>query len=235
VTVDGDEARWVDPNLALVSTALGVLGMPGATAYFGMTGVADPAPGDTVVVSAAAGAVESVAGQLAPLAGARVIGTAGSDRKCAWFTDDLGFDAAVNYRKADDLGDALADACPDGVDIYFDNVGGPVTDAVWPLLNLRVSVAVCGQVSPYNATVRPIGLRKLHQLVQTRASVKGFLVFDYWGRYDEAFERIAGFVDDGRPTYREDIVEGFENAPDAFMGLFESESVGKQFVQVAKR
>jgi len=159
-----------------------------------------------------------------------VTGTAGSDRKCAWLTDDLGFDAAVNYREADDLGDALADACPDGVDVYFDNVGGPVTDAVWPLLNLRASVAVRGQVPPYNATVRPTGPRKLHQLVRTRASVEGFLVFDYRDRYDEAVERVAGFVDDGRLTCREDVVEGFGNAPDAFTGLFEGENVGKQLV-----
>jgi len=203
-----------------------VLGIPGATAYLGMTD-ADPALGDTVVISVATGVVGSVAGQLARIAVARVIGTDGSDRKCAWLTNDLWFDAPVNYREADDLEDALADACWDGVDVYFDNVGGPVTDIVWPLLNLQASVAVCGQISLYNATERPTGPLKLHQLVQTRASVEGFLVFDYRDRYNEIFKRIAEFVDDGRPTYREDVVGRFENTPDPFMSLFEGENVGK--------
>ena len=229
---DAEELRRVDPDLAPVSTALGVLGMPGVTAYFGTTDVAEPCPGDTVVVSAAAGAVGSVAGQLSSLAGGRVVGIAGSDEKCAWLTDDMGFDAAVNYRE-DDLEAALAQACPEGVDVYFDNVGGPVTDAVWPLLNVRSRVAVCGQIALYNATDRPTGPRKLTQLIQTRARVEGFLVGDYEDRWGEAIERLAGFLETGDLEYRENVVAGLENAPDAFLGLFEGANIGKQLVKVA--
>ncbi|NKE35153.1 NADP-dependent oxidoreductase [Natronococcus sp. JC468] len=229
---DADALRRVDPDRGPISTALGVLGMPGVTAYFGTLDVAEPRPGDTVVVSAAAGAVGSVAGQLARLSGARVVGTAGSDEKVDWLTDDLGFDEAINYDETDDLSGAMADACPDGIDVYFDNVGGPITDAVWPLLNVRSRVAVCGQIALYNATEVPTGPRKLGKLVESRARVEGFLVGDYEGRWDEALDRLAAFVRDGRIRYRENAVEGFENAPDAFLGLFEGENVGKQLVRV---
>ena len=232
---DADELRRVNPDLGPVSTALGVLGMPGVTGYFGMLDVAEPTPGDTVVVSAAAGAVGSVAGQLARLSGARVVGTAGSDEKVDWLTDDLGFDAAINYQTTDDLEAALAEACPEGVDAYFDNVGGPITDAVWPLLNVRARVAVCGQISLYNATETPTGPRKLGKLIESRARVEGFLVGDYEGRWDEALERLSTFIRNGDLQYRENVVDGFENAPDAFLGLFEGENVGKQLVEVADR
>jgi NADPH-dependent curcumin reductase CurA len=231
----GHEVRQVDPDLAPVSTALGVLGMTGVTGYLGMTDVVDPDPGETVVVSAAAGAVGSVAGQVARLAGARVVGTAGSQEKCDWLTDDLGFDAAVDYKASDDLRGDLREACPDGVDGYFDNVGGPITDAIWPRLNVRASVAVCGQIATYNATELPTGPRKLGQLIQTRATVEGFLVSDYddqqWGT---ALRRLGGFLRAGDLSYREHVVEGFENAPDAFMGLFEGENVGKTIVKVGE-
>ena len=232
---EGDDLRPVDPELAPVSTALGVLGMTGVTGFFGMTDVVEPVPGDTVVVSAAAGAVGSVAGQVASLAGARVVGTAGSDEKCAWLTDDLGFDAAVNYRETEDLAGAIAEACPDGVDGYFDNVGGPITDAVWPLLNRGARVAVCGQISQYNATEQPTGPRKLGKLIQSRARVEGFLVGDYEGRWGHAISRLGGLVQSGDLAYEESVTEGFENAPEAFMGLFEGENVGKQLVKVGER
>ena len=231
--VDGHGVRAVDPDLAPVSTALGVLGMPGVTAYYCMLDVVDPEPGDTVVVSAAAGAVGSVAGQLASMAGARVVGTAGSDAKCDWLTEDLGYDAAINYKTTEDLGEALRTACPDGVDGYFDNVGGPITDAVWPLLNVRANVGVCGQIALYNATEVPTGPRKLAQLIQTRATVEGFLVRDYDDeQWATALRRLGGFIADGTLAYRENVVEGLEDAPDAFLGLFEGENVGKQLVQV---
>jgi len=234
--LDGEDLRTVDPDLAPVSTALGVLGMPGVTAYYGMTEIVDPDPGDRVVISAAAGAVGSVAGQLARLAGARTVGTAGSDAKCDWLTDELGYDAAINYRTTDDLRGALREACPKGVDGYFDNVGGPITDAVWPLLNVRSSVAVCGQIALYNATDVPEGPRKLTQLIQTRATVEGFLVSDYPDEeWATAFERIGGFIQAGELSSRQNVVEGFENAPEAFLGLFEGENVGKQLVKVADR
>lgn len=231
---DGDELRQVDPSMAPVSTALGVLGMPGITAWFGITDVAEPVPGDTVVVSAAAGAVGSVAGQLASQMGARVVGTAGSQAKVDWLTEELGFDAAIDYRATEDLGAALADACPDGIDVYFDNVGGPITDAVWPLLSVRSRVAVCGQIALYNATEVPTGPRKLAKLIETRATVEGFLVRDYADRYGEAVGRLAAHIERGDLSYRETVVEGFENAPDAFLGLFEGENIGKQLVQVAE-
>lgn len=231
---DGDELRRVDPDRGPVSTALGVLGMPGVTAYFGMLDVAEPQPGDTVVVSAAAGAVGSVAGQLAGLSGARVVGTAGSDEKTSWLTDDLGFDAAINYETTDDLPGAMAEACPDGIDVYFDNVGGPITDAVWPLLNVRSRVAVCGQIALYNATEVPMGPRKLGKLIESRARVEGLLVRDYEDRWGEALGRLSTFIREDDLHYREHVVEGLENAPDAFMGLFEGENVGKQLVQVAE-
>nr|WP_284438505.1 NADP-dependent oxidoreductase [Halomicroarcula laminariae] len=232
---DGDELRPVDPDLAPVSTALGVLGMPGITGYFGMTDVVDPDPGDTVVVSAAAGAVGSVTGQVASLAGARVVGVAGSDSKCDWLTDELGFDAAVNYKTTEDLGAAFAEACPDGVDGYFDNVGGPITDAVWGQLNRNARVAVCGQISLYNATEQPTGPRKLSQLIQTRATVQGFLVGDYQDRWGHAMERLAGYIRRGDLGYEETVTEGLDAAPDAFLGLFEGENIGKQLVKVGER
>ncbi|MFC6716208.1 NADP-dependent oxidoreductase [Natrialbaceae archaeon GCM10025810] len=233
---DGDALRTVNPDLGPVSTALGVLGMPGVTAYWGLLDVGEPTPGDTVVVSAAAGAVGSVVGQLARLSGARVVGTAGSDEKIAWLTDELGFDEAINYKETDDLGRAVAEACPEGVDVYFDNVGGPITDAVWPRLNEHARVVVCGQIALYNATEVPTGPRKLAKLIETRATVEGFLVRDYdddhWRR---ALRRISGFIRDDDLHYRENVVEGFENAPEAFLGLFEGENIGKQLVKVAER
>ena len=232
----GTDLRHVDPELAPISTALGVLGMPGVTAYLGMTDVVEPSPGETVVVSAAAGAVGSVAGQVASLAGARVVGTAGSDVKCDWLTEDLDFDAAINYKATDDLQGDLRTACPDGIDGYFDNVGGPITDAVWPLLNVRASVAVCGQIATYNATEVPTGPRKLGQLIQSRATVEGFLVSDYDDeQWATALRRLGRFVREGAVQYREHVVEGFENAPTAFMGLFEGVNIGKQLVRVAAR
>lgn len=227
---DGDELRKVDPRRGPVSTALGVLGMPGITAYFGTLDVGDVSAGDTVVVSGAAGAVGSVVGQIAALSGCRVVGVAGSDEKVGWL-EAIGFDAGINY-KTEDVPTRLNEACPDGVDVYFDNVGGPITDAVWPLLNVRARVAVCGQISMYNATETPTGPRKLMQLIQSRARVEGFLVSDYEHRWDEALEQLSTWVENGDIEYREHIVEGLENAPEAFLGLFDGTNIGKQLVKV---
>ena len=229
--INGGELRQVDPNLGPVTTALGIMGMPGVTAYFGMTDIVDPDPGDTVVVSAAAGAVGSVTGQIARLTGARVVGTVGSDEKIDWITNELGFDAGINYKTTEDFGTSLEEACPDGVDGYFDNVGGPITDAVWPLLNEFASVAVCGQIALYNEVGVPTGPRKLGGLIGSRATVEGLLVGDYSDRWGEALRRIGSFVADGRLQYRENVIEGFESAPDAFLGLFEGENIGKQLVK----
>jgi len=233
-TAPGTALRAVDPDLGPVSTALGVLGMPGRTAYFGVREVAEPGPGDTFVVTGAAGAVGSVAGQIASLAGARVVGFAGSAEKVAFLEDELGFDAGIDYTATDDYGAALDEAAPDGVDAYFDNVGGPITDAVFGRLNVDARVAVCGQISLYNATERPTGPRKLPGLVSKRARVEGFLVGDFAPRFEAATERLAGWVASGDLQYRETVTEGLENAPDAFLGLFEGENVGKQLVEVGE-
>ncbi|ELY55879.1 NADP-dependent oxidoreductase [Natronolimnohabitans innermongolicus] len=230
---DAGELQRVDPDHGPISTALGVLGMPGVTGYWGLNDVCDPKPGDTVFVSAAAGAVGSVVGQLAKLSGARVVGTAGSEAKIDWLTDELGFDAAINYKETDDLSSAVKEACPNGVDCYFDNVGGPITDAVWPRLNVDARVAVCGQIALYNETEVPTGPRKLTKLIETRATVEGLLVSDYQQRWGQALQRLSQFVQSGDIQYRENVVEGFENAPDAFLGLFEGENIGKQVVKVA--
>ena len=232
-TLDADDVAPVDPTVADPEAYLGVLGMPGRTAYFGLLEVGEPKPGDTVVVSGAAGAVGSVVGQIAKRNGCRVVGFAGSDEKTAWLTDDLGFDAAINYKDTDDYRAALDEAAPDGVDAYYDNVGGPITDAVFGHLNVDARVAICGQISTYNATEVPTGPRKLGTLIQTRATVQGFLFSDFSERMDVATRQLASWVQSGDIGYRETITEGLENAPDAFMGLFEGENIGKQLVKVA--
>ncbi|QHS16633.1 NADP-dependent oxidoreductase [haloarchaeon 3A1-DGR] len=232
--LDADEVAPVDPAIADPPAYLGVLGMPGRTAYFGLLDVGEPIPGDTVVVSGAAGAVGSVVGQIAKLNGCRVVGFAGSDEKTRWLTDDLGFDAAINYQETDDYEAALAEAAPDGVDVYYDNVGGPITDAVFTKLNLDARVAVCGQIAHYNDESVPTGPRKLPLLIATRAKVEGLLVADYATRFGEASERLATWVESGEIEHRESVVEGLENAPDAFLGLFSGDNIGKQVVRVAE-
>ena len=234
-TASGTELRRVDPDLGPISTALGVLGMPGRTAYFGTREVAQPKAGDTFVVTGAAGAVGSVAGQIAKRSGARVVGFAGSDEKVAFLEDDLGFDAGINYEETDDYRAALDEAAPDGVDSYFDNVGGPITDAVFSKLNVDARVAVCGQISLYNAEEMPTGPRKLGKLIETRTRVEGFLVGDFAPRFEQATRRLAGWVAEDEIRYRETVTEGLESAPDAFLGLFEGENIGKQLVKVGER
>jgi NADPH2:quinone reductase len=232
-TAPGTELTEVDPDLGPVSTALGVLGMPGRTAYFGVREVAEPGPGDTFVVTGAAGAVGSVAGQIAALSGARVVGFAGSDEKVSFLEDDLGFDAAINYKETDDYHAALAEAVADGVDVYFDNVGGPITDAVFTKLNLDARVAVCGQIAHYNDEEVPTGPRKLPGLIPVRAKVQGLLVSDFATRFGEASERLGRWVASGDLKHRETVVDGLENAPDAFLGLFSGDNIGKQVVKIS--
>lgn len=229
----GDDLQPVDPDLASLSAYLGILGMPGRTAYFGLLEEATPKPGDTVVVSGAAGAVGSTVGQIALLNGCRVVGFAGSDTKVAFLEDDLGFDAGINYKETEDYRAALDDAAPGGVDVYFDNVGGPITDAVFTKLNTNARVAVCGQIAHYNAEDVPTGPRKLPQVLPVRATVSGFIVSDYAPRFEEATQRLGEWVASGDLTYRETVADGLENAPDAFLGLFEGENIGKQVVKVA--
>jgi len=216
------------------STALGVLGMPGRTAYFGTREVLEPRAGDTVVVSAAAGAVGSVVGQLSKLQGATVVGFAGSDEKCRVVEEEFGFDACINYETTEDYAAALGEVAPEGVDRYFDNVGGPITDAVFTQLNVDANVAICGQIALYNEEETPVGPRKLGKLIETRATVQGLLVRDFAPRFQQATADLREWVDSGDVQYRETVTEGLENAPDAFVGLFEGENIGKQVVKVGE-
>jgi NADPH-dependent curcumin reductase CurA len=229
----GRVLRKIDPGLAPISTALGVLGMTGLTAYFGLLDVCDPQPDETVVVSGAAGAVGAIVGQTAKIKGCRVVGVAGSDAKISWMIDELGFDAALNY-KADDLHDKLAELCPDGIDVYFDNVGGAVTDAVVRRLNARARISVCGQLSQYNLEKPEMGPRWLGQLIVKQAKMQGFLVSAYTARFPEGLEQLTTWLRQGKLKYREDVAQGIEAAPLAFIGMLRGNNQGKQLVQLSE-
>jgi NADPH-dependent curcumin reductase CurA len=224
-------ARKIDPAHGPISYANSVLGMPGMTAYFGLFEVGNPKPGDTVVVSAASGAVGQIVGQLAKIAGCRAVGIAGGPKKCAYVRDELGLDACLDYKAEKDLAAAVQAACPDGVDVYFDNVGGPVSDAVLANLNFYARVSLCGAISQYN-TAEP-GPRWMGTFVGKRVTARGFIVFDFAARYDTALQRIGQWLRAGRIKYREDIVDGgIEKAPAAFIGLLRGENFGKLQVRL---
>jgi NADPH-dependent curcumin reductase CurA len=220
----------LDPAVAPVSTALGVLGMPGMTAYVGLLDLGQPQAGQTVVVSAAAGAVGSIVGQLARIRGCRAVGVAGAQSKCDYVVKELGFDACVSYRSPDLLA-ALRDACPQGIDVYFDNVAGAVLDAVLKLLNPFARIPLCGLVSQYNATELPPG-PNWAPLLFNRVTVRGFIVSDHVDRLPAFLADMAGWVRQGRIKYREDVVEGLDQAPRAFIGLLRGENLGKLLVKV---
>jgi NADPH-dependent curcumin reductase len=220
----------LDPAAAPLSTALGVLGMPGMTAYVGLYDIGQPKPGETVVVSAAAGAVGSAVGQLARIRGCRAVGVAGSPDKCAYVVKELGFDACVSHRSSD-LTAALKDACPGGIDVYFDNVGGDVLKAVLRLVNPFARIPLCGIISQYNATELPPGANWAPILVN-RLTVRGFIVSDHADRLPAFLADCARWVREGRLKYREDVVEGLENAPQAFIGLLRGRNMGKMLVKV---
>ena len=229
--VSGSPAlRKVDPELAPISTALGIIGMPGLTAYFGLFDVCRPEPGDTVVVSAASGAVGAVVGQLAKMMGCRVVGTAGSDQKVDYITRELGFDLGINY-KTQDPHQSLPAACPDGVNVYFDNVGGAVTDAVLENLADQARIAICGQISQSNLETPELGPRNLRTLLTHRARMEGFTVYGYADRFEPARRRLAYWVREELLKYREDVVEGLENAPGALIGQMKGENFGKLLVK----
>src|SRR5258705_5146294 len=226
----GAAVRKLDPKQAPVSTALGVLGMPGMTAYVGLLDIGQPKPGETVVVSAAAGAVGSAVGQMAKIKGARAVGVAGSPEKCEYVVKELGFDACVSYRSPD-LSAALRDACPKGIDVYFDNVGGDVLKTVLRLVNPFARVPLCGIISQYNATEMPPG-PNLGPVLVNRVTVRGFIVSDHADRRPAFLADCGGWVRGGRLKYREDVVEGLDQAPRAFIGLLRGENLGKMLVKV---
>lgn len=224
--------RKIDPGSAPISTALYVLGMPGLTAYFGLLDICRPQPGETVVISGAAGAVGSLVGQIAKIKRCRAIGVAGSDEKIRYLTSELGFDGGFNYHETADYAAKLKELCPNGIDIYFDNVGGKITDEVLRQINTRARVAVCGQISQYNAEGPEMGPRWLSQLIIKQAKVEGFLVTQFSERYEEALKQLGTWLRDGKIKYREDVVDGLENAPAAFIGMMEGKNIGKQLVKV---
>ncbi|MDA0709356.1 MAG: NADP-dependent oxidoreductase [bacterium] len=229
----GSEVRKIDPDLAPISTSLGVLGMPGLTAYFGLLEVAKPVKGDLVLVSGAAGAVGSLVGQIARLKGCRAIGIAGGSEKIAYIVDDLGFDGAFNYKRAADYDEELTRLCPEGIDVYFDNVGGPISDAVFPHMNVFGRISVCGQISQYNQSIPEPGPRTTWHFIAQRLTMRGFLVFDFAEHYVKALKELAGWVRSGNLKYREDIWEGLENAPGAFIDMLQGGNMGKRLIKVA--
>ena len=229
--MDAADLRKVDPSLAPISTAVGILGMPGSTAYFGLLDICDPQPGETVVVSAASGAVGALVGQIARIKGCRAVGVAGSDAKCAYVLNELGFDAVINY-KTQNVPEALAAACPDGIDVYFDNVGGATLDAVLDQINIGARISICGMISEYNHEEPALAPRPTRALLTKQARMEGFLMFQFADRHEEGRRQMAEWIRDGRLVYREDFVDGLEAAPRAFIGLLRGENFGKLIVRV---
>jgi NADPH-dependent curcumin reductase CurA len=228
---NGKDLRTLDPKPVPISTAIGVLGMPGMTAFVGLMDIGQPEPGETVVVSAASGAVGAVVGQLAKIKGCRAVGVAGSPDKCKYVVEELGFDACINY-KTDDLVPALKAACPAGVDIYFESVGGAVFAAILRVINRGARIPLCGMISEYNATGDPAG-PNLRPLLVQRAMIKGFIVSDHNDRAQAFLQEVAPLVMSGRIKYREDIVDGLDNAPSAFIGLLKGKNFGKLMVRAS--
>jgi hypothetical protein len=232
---DGEGVRKVDPQDAPLETRLGVLGMPGFTAYAGLREIGRPQPGETLVVAAASGPVGSLVGQLAQRAGARTVGIAGGERKCAYLRDELRFDAVIDHH-ADDFAEQLAKACPDGIDVYFENVGGPVWQAVFPLLNPFARVPVCGLVADYNGSApvqNGIGVPELMRgILSRKLTIRGFINHDLKQYFPDFLREVMPWVRDGSIKHREDIVDGLENAPQAFIGLLKGANFGKLLVRV---
>lgn len=213
-----------------LSLALGILGMPGMTAYFGLLDIGNPKPGETLVVTAAAGAVGSVVGQIGKIKGCHVIGIAGNDEKVRYLQQELGFDKALNYKDPKFVKN-LKEATPQGVDVYFDNVGGPITDAIVSRINRHARIVICGQISMYNHEI-DIGPRLFPQLLVKSALAKGFIVNEYEMNFPEARHQIAKWMEEGKLKYQESIIQGLENIPKAFIALFSGENQGKQIVKV---
>ncbi len=229
---DNTTLRKLDSKLAPVSTALGVLGMPGVTAYFGFLELCQPKAGETVLVSGAAGAVGSLVGQIAKIRGCRAVGVAGTDEKVDYLVNELGLDGAFNYKTTPDYSAKLEELCPDGIDCYFDNVGGAITDSVFRLMNLFGRVSVCGQISEYNREKSEPGPRLLRFVLVKQLRVEGFIVTRFQKRWAEGIAQMAKWLGEGKLKYREEIVDGFLNTPRAFVGMLNGENTGKMLVKV---
>ncbi len=230
--VGDDTVRKIDPTLAPISAYLGVLGMTGLTAYFGLLDIGKPQAGETVVISGAAGAVGTVVGQIANIKGARSVGIAGSKDKCEYLVKELGFTAAVNYRDAD-FAQQLSDVCPNGVDVYFDNVGGEVSDAVMNLINKFARIPICGQIANYNLAAPAVGPRVQGTLLTNSALMQGFIVGNYAQRFAEGIQDLSAWLVQGKIKHQETIVDGFDHIVDAFLDLFSGGNTGKLLVRVA--
>jgi NADPH-dependent curcumin reductase CurA len=228
------ELRKLDPDLAPISTALGALGAPGLTAYFGLSDICDPQPGETVVVSGAAGAVGMMAGQIARIRGCRVVGVAAPESRVSWLVDELGFDAAVGAASPADLRRQLTTLCPGGIDVYFDTMGGMVTDAVMQCLRRGARVAACGQSSESSQKAPEWGPRWLRQLVLTEARVEGFRVASFAARFAEGLAQLATWLAQGKLRYREDVAQGIAAAPQAFISMLQGHNQGEQLVQLSE-
>jgi NADPH-dependent curcumin reductase CurA len=235
---DEKKVQKLDPNAAPVSTALGVLGMPGLTAYAGLLNIGLPKPGETLVVAAAAGAVGAIVGQIAKIKGCRVIGIAGGPEKCAYVKNELGFDECLDHR-GENLAQELKEACTKGIDIYFENVGGKVFQAVFPLLNPFARIPVCGLIASYNATSLPDGPDPtpilMRSILAKRLTFRGFIVTDFASQYPDFHRDVSGWIKDGSVKYREDVAEGIENTVSAFQGLLKGKNFGKQLVKMTPK
>lgn len=222
----------IDTSIAPASYYLGILGMPGLTAYFGLMHIGKPKAGETVVVSGAAGAVGLVVGQIAKIQGCRVVGITGTDEKVKLLKEAFGFDEVINYKTCADLKKAITDACPKAVDIYYDNVGGETSDAVISNINFNARIVLCGQIALYNSTEMPMGPRIQPMLLTRSVLMQGFIIGNYQSQFGAGSKQLATWVEEGKLKYKETIVKGFDKLPDAFLGLFEGDNIGKMIVGV---
>ncbi len=228
---DGKGLQKIDPGFAHPSYYLGILGMTGLTAYFGLVDICKPKAGETVVVSGAAGAVGVVVGQIAKIKGCKVIGIAGTDEKAALLKNEFGFDETINYKTTPDMAKAIAGCCSNGVDIYFDNVGGPISDAVISNINFHARIALCGQISLYNTTETPMGPRLQPMLLTRSVLMQGFIIGNYQLRFPEGLQQLTQWLKEGKLKFTETIIHGFDQLPAALLGLFEGENTGKMVVK----
>lgn len=233
-TIAADRVEFVDPDLGPIATAVSVLGVPGLAAYFGMLKVGAIKKGETVVVSGAAGGVGTIAVQIAKIKGCRVIGIAGSQEKIDYLRNDLGIDAAINYKDTYDLTAEIKKNCPSGIDVFFDNVGGATFDAILPSINRHARLVICGEIADYNEASPSKGLRPNHFLIQQSARMEGFVVFDFKEEFESAKKEMAAWLKTGQLKYRENLIDGFENIPAAFIDLFTGKNIGKQMIKVSE-